>query len=291
MRDYTEDLQRRICAALEAFEETRFVNYPWDREGGGGGTAKILQGGKVFEKGGVNVACVQGTLSPEIAHKLKIKEGEFAACGLSLVVHPFSPKIPTVHLNIRFFEKQNGEAWFGGGMDLTPYYPYEEDFRHFHQVLFKACEKIERGSYQKYKEECDRYFYLTHRGEGRGVGGIFFDYLKEDLTQHFQFVQSVGDAFLPAYVPILEKRCEESFNEEDKNFQLNRRGRYVEFNLIYDRGTLFGLATQGNIEAILMSLPPIVHFTSHWKPKPGSIQEKMLQFYQPRGWLAGQEKN
>ena len=283
MEAYIATLQTQICEGLESVDTVKFIKDPWVREEGGGGLTRVIANGSVFEKGGVNISSVYGTLSENAAKSLKIKATEFAACGLSLVIHPFSPKVPTIHMNVRYFETNNGDSWYGGGIDLTPYYPYEEDFIYFHSVMKQAVSKISPEKYPDYKEQCDSYFTITHRKEMRGVGGIFFDHLK-DLDTAFDLVCSVGGSFLESYLPIVQKRSKEVFEPMDKEFQLMRRGRYVEFNLIYDRGTLFGLHTNGRVESILMSLPTHVNFFYNYQVPKGSVQEKMIPYYQPKKW-------
>lgn len=281
MESYIKSLQIKICQGLESQDTKKFQKDQWERPEGGGGLTCVIQDGVVFEKGGVNISSVHGILPAEMATRLHTIEQNFGACGLSLVIHPISPRLPTIHMNVRYFEMADGSFWYGGGVDLTPYYPYLEDFQHFHRTIKEACDKVNVDFYDKFKEECDRYFRITHRNEMRGIGGVFFDYLKNDSQTHFSLVQQLGDCFLEAYIPIIKKRKNESFDENDKQFQLIRRGRYVEFNLVYDRGTLFGLKTNGRVESILMSLPKEVNFIYDWKPKEGGIHEKMMRYYQP----------
>jgi coproporphyrinogen III oxidase len=257
---YFEDLQQRICDGLESLDGSgRFREDSWRREGGGGGRSRLMAEGAVFEKAGVNLSDVAGELSEEMARELPGEGRTFRATGVSLVLHPRSPMVPTVHANLRFLAKGD-TSWFGGGSDLTPYYPWREDVVHFHTTWKQVCDRHDPAWYARFKQQCDEYFYLPHRGETRGVGGIFFDYLQDDLERVFAFVKDVGDAFLPAYAPIVERRRTEPWGEAEREFQLHRRGRYVEFNLIYDRGTIFGLKTKGRIESILMSLPPIARW-------------------------------
>lgn len=288
MRDkissYLEGLQNRICSALETFEPTaRFSIEKWSRPGGGGGESRALSGGQVFEKAGVNLSVVHGELPERMREKLKTPESEFFATGVSLVIHPNSPQVPTVHANFRYFE-QPSRWWFGGGTDLTPYVPNESAFKHFHQTLKEASSSAER--FQEMKEECDKYFFIPHREETRGVGGIFFDYVTGEKAEEFSRVKKLGDSFVPAYCPIVEKTKDLEFSERQKKYQLLRRGRYVEFNLVYDRGTLFGLETKGNIESILMSLPPNVN----WDFKANleeTAEEKQLMSWlkKPVDWV------
>lgn len=285
MNQFILSLQNKICSELENHCSAKFREDKWERKEGGGGITRVIENGKTFEKGGVNTSLIFGEISETIAKQLNIKPEWFSVCGLSIVIHPYSPKIPTIHMNIRYFETESGKSWFGGGIDLTPYFPYKEDFIHFHKVMFEAVETVQKENYIKYKKECDDYFYIKHRNEMRGIGGIFFDYLDGNSDSNFLLVKSVGEKFLRSYIPIVEKRKNEIFNESDKDFQLYRRGRYVEFNLIYDRGTIFGLKTNGRIESILMSLPPIVKYVYDWKPEIGSPYEEMIKYYQPFDWI------
>lgn len=285
--NYFQSLQDQICQALERVDgQQTFREDTWQREGGGGGRTRILTDGKVFEKAGVNFSAVHGEFSEEFASQIPGEGREFTACGISLVLHPLSPMIPTVHANFRFLTKGE-KQWFGGGADLTPYYPYREDVIHFHRTWKDVCDKHASDviDYEKFKKWCDEYFYLKHRGEPRGVGGIFFDYIEGDLPKVFAFVQDCGNAFIDAYVPIAERRKNEEYTEQQRDFQHYRRGRYVEFNLIYDRGTLFGLKTGGRIESILMSLPAKVQWWYDYQPEPGSHEEELYKVYlQPHDW-------
>ncbi|PCJ61819.1 MAG: oxygen-dependent coproporphyrinogen oxidase [Planctomycetota bacterium] len=285
MESTIKNLQTKICNGLESEDTIKFISDKWDRPEGGGGITNVIQNGSVFEKGGVNISSVHGVMPKEMAERLKTHEQNFAACGLSLVMHPYSPRIPTIHMNIRYFEMEDGSFWYGGGVDLTPYFPHKEDFQHFHQTMKKACDSIDHELHSNYKAECDSYFTIEHRNEMRGIGGVFFDYLKDDGDKNFTLVKAIGDAFLPSYLPIVQKRRDEDFIADDKQFQLIRRGRYVEFNLIYDRGTLFGLKTNGRVESILMSLPKEVNFIYDWKPEEGSVHAEMLRYYQPCDWV------
>lgn len=287
MDAYIRRLQDQICEGLEAFESaSRFHQDVWERPGGGGGWTRILAQGETFDKAGVNISSIHGEMSAELAQQLKTTPSHFSACGLSLVIHPKSPRVPTVHMNVRYFETPE-RSWFGGGIDLTPYYPHPEDFREFHQVLRQACESTLPGSYEGYKQDCDQYFTIRHRAEMRGIGGIFFDYLDGSEAKHAELVRSVGDHFLTAYAPLVQRRRLEPYQPDDLQFQRVRRGRYVEFNLIYDRGTLFGLRSGGRIESIFMSLPPEVEFHYNWQPASGSVHERMLSYYQPYDWING----
>ena len=285
---YFKDLQDRICAGLEQLDGGgTFREDVWQREGGGGGRSRVLAEGNVFEKAGVNFSEVFGEMSPEFARSLPGEGSHFTATGVSLVLHPRSPLVPTVHANFRFLTK--GERkWFGGGGDLTPYYPFREDVIHFHRVWKDVCDRHPgAANYQEMKKACDEYFFLAHRGEARGVGGIFFDYLEGDPETTFAFVRDCGDAFLGAYGPIVERRKGLPYTEQQRRFQEYRRGRYVEFNLLYDRGTVFGLKTGGRIESILMSLPPVVRWIYDYHPEPGSPEAELTEYYlKPRDWAS-----
>jgi coproporphyrinogen III oxidase len=283
--DYFRDLQDRICAALEAVDGGgRFREDSWERGGGGGGRSRVLEGGGVFEKAGVNYSLVHGDLKPDFAGSLPGDGLAFVATGISLVLHPRSPRVPTVHANFRCLRRGHA-SWFGGGADLTPYYPVLEDVLHFHRAWKTACDAHDPARYPRFKKWCDEYFFLPHRGETRGVGGIFFDYLTDDNERDFGFVRTCGDAFTDAYVPIVERRRNDAWGERERSFQLLRRGRYVEFNLLYDRGTIFGLKTDGRVESILMSLPPEVRWAYDPKLAPGSEEARLLDFLRPRDWL------
>ena len=285
VHDYLAGLQERIVAALEILDRKGFVRDSWQRAEGGGGTSCILEDGQVFERAGVNFSRVHGARLPPSASAARpqLAGRAFEAMGVSLVLHPRNPYCPTVHMNVRFFSA--GDIWwFGGGMDLTPYYGFEEDARHFHATCKNALDAVGADYYPRFKRWCDEYFYLRHRGEPRGVGGIFFDDLAEERS--FELTKSVGDNFLAAYVPILERRKEFAFGAHERSFQAYRRGRYVEFNLVYDRGTLFGLQSGGRTESILMSLPPRADWRYDWKPEPGSAEEKLYtDFLKPRDWI------
>ena len=281
---YFRQLQDRISRAIEELDGGRFREDAWERAGGGGGRTRVLEEGKVFEKAGVNFSSVYGNLPEQFAAKIPLGTGtEFSATGISLVFHPRSPMVPAVHANFRYLEK--GDAtWFGGGTDLTPCYPWAEDAAHFHRIIKQACERHDPGFYPRFKKWCDEYFTLKHRAEMRGIGGIFFDYLEGDREKNFAFVRDIGDSFLQAYLPIAKRRLGEPYGDHERQYQLYRRGRYVEFNLLYDRGTIFGLETRGRTESILMSLPPLVRWVYDFKPQPGSREEKALEFYQPKDW-------
>jgi coproporphyrinogen III oxidase len=289
--------QQKICNALESVDtKTKFISDPWNRveqngSYGGGGLTRIFQNGEIFEKAGVNFSEVHGSLPNEMSHKLigKNKPANFYATGISLVIHPRSPLIPTTHANFRYLEVED-KSWFGGGIDLTPYYLFEEDAQCFHQTLKNYCNKHDNSYYPKFKEWCDQYFYLPHRGETRGIGGLFFDYLgKEEgeiTADFFPFVSEGPQSFIDCYLPIVNNRKNLTWTEEQKHFQLLRRGRYVEFNLLYDRGTQFGLQTGGRTESILMSLPPEVIWEYNYTPEQGSAEEKLIETLKsPRSWL------
>jgi coproporphyrinogen III oxidase len=294
VKSYLLGLQDRICAALEhADGPGRFSEDRWQRPEGGGGRSRVLTEGRVFEQGGVNFSDVFGAHLPPAAtaHRSELAGRTFRAMGVSLVIHPRNPYVPTAHANVRFISAELAGTepvwWFGGGFDLTPYYGFEEDVRHWHRIALKACAPFGEDVYPRYKKWCDEYFYLRHRGEPRGVGGLFFDDLHEGGFEHcFSFMKSVGDHFLPAYLPIVERRKGMPFGERERDFQLYRRGRYVEFNLVYDRGTLFGLQSGGRTESILMSLPPLVKWRYNWKPKPGTPEAELYErFLKPQQWI------
>lgn len=297
--EFIYDLQDRICAALEAVDgKAKFIEDEWQRKPdgkGGGGRTRVIANGNVFEKGGVNTSVVYGKVTDAMRKQLGIDGAKWFACGLSLVIHPLNPFVPTVHANWRYFELYDerdnvANRWFGGGADLTPYYLFEEDAKHFHQTLKNAIEPFGEDLYLKYKKQCDEYFNNAHRGfEMRGIGGVFYDYLKPkpdmDLEKLFAFQQANGNCFIEAYIPIVEKRKDIKWTAENKYWQEIRRGRYVEFNLIHDRGTIFGLKTNGRTESILMSLPPTVRFDYNYQPQAGSEEEKLLQACKhPKDW-------
>jgi coproporphyrinogen III oxidase len=284
---YFEDLQNRICTGLMEVEGQAFFHEDrWSYDGGGGGKTRVLQNGAVFEKAGVNFSAIEGTIASEIAARMHLERVPFFATGVSLVIHPLSPMVPIVHLNVRYFEQSSGAWWFGGGMDLSPCYPFIEDILHFHETLRTACEKHNPFYYSRFKKWCDEYFQIRHRNEMRGVGGIFFDHVRGDATTEFAFIREVGDAFLGAYLPIVKRRCTMAYGRREREFQLIRRARYVEFNLVYDRGTAFGLETRGRIESILMSMPPVVHWPYGWSPEPGSREAELSDYLVPRDWLS-----
>jgi coproporphyrinogen III oxidase len=285
VHEYFSGLQERIVSALEVVDRKGFVRDSWQRPEGGGGTTCIVEEGQVFERGGVNLSRVQGRQLPPSASasRPELAGRPYDAMGVSLVLHPRNPYCPTAHMNVRFFSA-GPTWWFGGGMDLTPYYGFEDDARHFHATCKAALDGFGKDYYPRFKRWCDEYFQLRHRGEPRGIGGIFFDDLAEESS--FRLVQSVGDHFLAAYLPILERRKGLPFSERERSFQAYRRGRYVEFNLVYDRGTLFGLQSGGRTESILMSLPPRAEWRYDWKPEPGSPEAQLYaDFLKPRDWV------
>ncbi len=292
---YLKGLQDTICSALEEEEPVaRFVEDAWTYAGGkGGGRSRVLSAGQVIEQGGVNFSHVIGENLPPsaTAHRPELAGRGFHAVGLSLVIHPRNPHVPTSHANVRFFIAEKGDAepvwWFGGGMDLTPYYPVEEDVIAWHETSKAACEPFGAEVYPRYKKWCDEYFFLKHRNESRGIGGLFFDDLNDwGFARCFEFLRSVGDHYIPAYLPIVRRRKDTPYGEREQAFQRYRRGRYVEFNLVYDRGTLFGLQSGGRTESILMSLPPVAHWRYNWTPEVGSQEASLTEYFlKPRDWL------
>ncbi len=287
IRDSFESLQKLICSTLESVDgSTQFGEDVWQRDEGGGGKTRVLEAGTVFEKAGVNTSTVWGQLPERMVRRMEVEAGEFFATGISLVIHPRNPMVPTVHMNLRYFDMENGESWFGGGTDLTPYYLYEEDARHFHVTLKNACDEHDLTYYPRFKKWCDEYFFIKHRNEARGIGGIFFDYLKGSNEFLFSFVNDIGESFLPSYIPLVERRMNELYTDSQREWQLIRRGRYVEFNLVYDRGTLFGLETKGRIDSILMSLPPFVSWKYDHQPEPGSREAELVNVLRkPKEWV------
>ena len=293
VRDYFTGLQDRIVAELEAAEGQPFLRDAWDRPQGGGGISRLIEDGKLFERGGVNFSHVKGEQMPAsaTAHRPELAGRRWEAMGVSLVLHPRNPYCPTSHMNVRFFiaEKESEEPvwWFGGGMDLTPYYGFVEDAEHFHRTCRDTLAPFGSDVHARYKKWCDDYFVLKHRNEARGVGGVFFDDLGEGgFDRCFTLTRAVGNSFTSAYLPIIERRRETPFGERERDFQAYRRGRYVEFNLVWDRGTLFGLQSGGRTESILMSLPPIVKWRYSWQPQPGSAEDKLYtDFLPPRDWV------
>jgi len=289
VREYLLRLQDRIVSRFEALDGKAFLRDEWQRPEGGGGISRLLEGGDLLERGGVGFSHVTGTKLPPSAsaHRPEIAGKPWEAMGVSLVLHPRNPYVPTVHMNVRFFSAQD-TWWFGGGMDLTPYYPFEDDCIHFHRANRDALDAIDKGLHPRFKKACDEYFFLKHRNEPRGIGGTFFDDFNEGgFEKSFAVMRAVGDAFLPAYEPIVERRCALAYGERERDFQAYRRGRYVEFNLVWDRGTLFGLQSGGRSESILMSLPPIVKWRYEWKPERGSPEAKLAEvLVPPRDWAS-----
>ncbi|WP_442683130.1 oxygen-dependent coproporphyrinogen oxidase [Stenotrophomonas sp. JC08] len=299
VRDYLTDLQDRICSAIEQADgQARFVEDRWQRAPadssptlGGGGRTRILRDGAVFEQAGIGFSDVAGTRLPPSAsaNRPELAGASWRACGVSLVFHPRNPYLPTTHANVRYFQaERDGEkvaAWFGGGFDLTPFYPFDEDVQHWHRVAHALCAPYGESRYAEHKRWCDEYFFLKHRNETRGVGGLFFDDLQGDFDADFAYMRAVGDGFLDAYLPIVERRKDTPYGEREREFQLYRRGRYVEFNLVYDRGTLFGLQSGGRSESILMSLPPRVRWEYGFQPETGSDEARLADYLVPRDWL------
>lgn len=285
-------LQDRICAAIEAADGgARFVEDAWTRGEGGGGRTRVLRQGTVFEQAGIGFSRVLGGQLPPsaTAHRPELAGAAWTAVGVSLVFHPLNPYLPTTHANVRYFEAHPRDAapvwWFGGGFDLTPFYPFDEDCRHWHHVARALCAPFGAEVYPRYKRWCDEYFYLKHRSETRGIGGLFYDDLNAwDFATCLRFTEAVGQGFLDAYLPLVERRRSTPWGEREREFQLYRRGRYVEFNLVYDRGTLFGLQSGGRAESILMSLPPRVRFEYGWHPEPGSAEARLAEYLRPRDW-------
>jgi coproporphyrinogen III oxidase len=295
VKDYLQSLQSRIVTELEQLDgKAVFQRDSWQRPGGGGGLSCVLGDGAVFEKAGVGFSHVFGDKLPPSATKSRpdLAGSGFQAVGVSLVIHPLNPYVPTTHANFRYFtagDDSNPVWWFGGGFDLTPYYPFEEDVIHWHQAAKVACDPFGDDLYAHYKTWCDEYFFLKHRNETRGVGGLFFDDVNEHgFERSFEFLRSTGDSFLPAYTPIVRNRKDHPYGDRQRQFQLYRRGRYVEFNLIYDRGTIFGLQSGGRTESILMSLPPLVRWDYDWQPEADSPEDMLYRDYlRPQDWLAG----
>ena len=299
VRDYLLGLQERIVTTMQAEDGKDFLSDVWTREPGGrlegDGRSQLVEDGNLLERGGCNFSHVKGKTLPPSAtqHRPELAGAPFEAMGVSLVMHPRNPHVPTVHMNVRLFaalpEGKEPVVWFGGGMDLTPYYGVEEDAAHFHRVCHDALAPFGPTLYPRFKQWCDEYFYLKHRGEPRGIGGVFFDDFSDlGFERSFAMLRAVGDAFLPAYVPIVQRRRDTPYGERERDFQAYRRGRYVEFNLVFDRGTLFGLQSGGRTESILMSMPPIVKWRYDWHPEPGSAEARLYSdFLRPRDWLAG----
>lgn len=294
--EYIQQLQDTITTKLEELDGVaKFQQDFWEREEGGGGRTRVIENGAVFEKGGVNISKVHGPLPKSMQNYFGVEDVDFFACGLSLVIHPKSPMVPTVHANWRYFEMYNKDGdivdqWFGGGQDLTPYYLFDEDAVHFHKTCKKACDAHHPEFYPTYKKKCDEYFWNAHRNESRGIGGLFFDYCKAtdatSMEDWYNFVTEVGDSFLEAYAPIVEKRKNLPYTKEQRDWQEIRRGRYVEFNLVHDKGTLFGLKTNGRIESILMSLPPHVQWRYDHHPEKGSEEARLIEVLkEPKNWV------
>lgn len=297
-KQYFLALQDEICAGLEKADgKAKFIEDEWHHHEGGGGRTRVIAEGGIFEKGGVNFSHVHGGALPAsaTAARPELAGRSFHATGVSLVIHPENPFVPTVHANWRFLmaEKPNAAPlwWFGGGMDLTPYYGFEEDCLHWHHTVKHSCDANDEHYYRKFKQWCDEYFYLKHRNEHRGIGGIFFDDLNDkNFEDCLAFIKSNSQAFLPAYIPIVERRKSHQYSQEQKEFQLYRRGRYVEFNLVYDRGTLFGLQSNGRTESILMSLPPVAHWRYNWQAEPGTEEAKLTNYFlQPKDWVTDED--
>lgn len=282
-----ETLQTKFCASFESADgHATFSSDRWKHPDGGGGITRVLRHGTIFEKAGINFSSVVTPLSPTMARRMNVPAEQIHATGISLVLHPLSPMVPVVHMNLRHLRLASGDEWFGGGMDLTPWYLYEEDAVHFHSTIRAACDRHDRNFYPNAKKACDEYFFIRHRNEARGIGGIFFDYQRENLSTMFTFITDLGNSFPEMYLPILERRKAETWTAAQREWQLVRRGRYVEFNLVYDRGTLFGLESKGRTESILMSLPPEVKWEYDFKTEPGSREEELVKVLQhPRSWI------
>jgi coproporphyrinogen III oxidase len=292
VQDFLTNLQSDIVEAIQLIDGKNFIHDSWQRTEGGGGTTCILENGNVFERAGVGFSHVLGNKLPKSASQQRpeLENRKWEALGVSLVFHPHNPFVPTVHMNVRFFIASNNEDdvwWFGGGMDLTPYYPFEEDVIHFHQTLKTGLEPFGDHTYQKFKDQCDDYFFLNHRNEPRGIGGIFFDdFSEKDFTFSFDLTKKVGKIFLTAYLPIVQRRKDVSFTDRQRDFQLYRRSRYVEFNLLQDRGTLFGIQSKGRTESILMSMPPMVKWSYDWSPEKNSMESKLYnEFLIKKNWV------
>jgi coproporphyrinogen III oxidase len=294
--EYIHVLQKEICNALENIDgKSTFIEDKWERPEGGGGISRVISDGNIFEKGGVNISSVHGELPQSMREAFGVSGKDFYACGLSLVIHPLNPYVPTIHANWRYFELYDNEGkivdrWFGGGTDLTPYYLFEEDGKYFHSTLKDAIQPFGSDLYAKYKDQCDRYFINRHRNnEARGIGGVFYDYLRpSDDTEAevlLEFQKALGNVFLKAYLPIVEKRKDIAYTDSEVKWQEIRRGRYVEFNLVHDRGTLFGLKTNGRIESILMSMPPRARWEYNYQPAAGSKEAELLEYLKPRNWI------
>ncbi|MDA9642581.1 oxygen-dependent coproporphyrinogen oxidase [Nitrosomonadales bacterium] len=293
VKDYLSNLQEKIVDALQLLDGENFLIDSWQRKEGGGGTTSILENGNVFERAGIGYSSVTGTKLPKAASDVhpEVENKKWEAMGVSLVFHPYNPFVPTIHMNVRFFiASKNGEAdiwWFGGGIDLTPYYPFKEDVMHFHQSLKNTLDPFDKKLYPKFKKNCDDYFLLKHRNEARGIGGIFFDdFTDKNFEYCFELIKAIGSSLTKIYLPIVQKRKDTKFTNKERDFQLYRRSRYVEFNLLQDRGTLFGIQSKGRVESILMSMPPLVKWSYDWKAKKGSQEEKLYtDFLPPKDWV------
>lgn len=289
--NWFQGLQDRICKGLEEADGSgKFQEDIWERPAGGGGRSRVLNNGKIIEKGGVNFSAVHGPTPDKILNALKLDAADFFATGVSIVLHPHNPWVPIIHMNVRYFEMGNGVYWFGGGIDLTPHYIQAEDAVFFHQSLKDTCDRFDPTYYPKFKHWADEYFYIPHRNETRGIGGIFFDRLSADVSHSFDevlgFTQAVGDTFLPVYQALMARNSPKAYTEDEKKWQYLRRGRYVEFNLVYDKGTKFGLDTDGRTESILMSMPPDASWQYNHQPQPGSKEEETLkQFVKGKDWV------
>jgi len=293
VKKYLEKLQNEICVTLSSADKNSFLADRWERAEGGGGESRLFSNGSFIEKGGVNFSHVFGNSIPTAAtiKRPELVGAAWEAMGVSVVIHPSNPHVPTVHMNVRFFSARKGDTdiwWFGGGYDLTPFYGYEDDCIHWHCSAKKVCDKFSESLYQKLKKNCDEYFFLPHRNEARGIGGIFFDdFNYEGFDKSFEFLRDTGDSFIDSYMPIVNRRKNTKFGNKEREFQLYRRGRYVEFNLLRDRGTLFGLQSMGRTESILMSMPPLVRWEYNWTPKAGSREKELYDLYlKPRNWVS-----
>ena len=295
IEQYLIGLQNDICDGLSSVDgESNFQSDKWERSEGGGGDTRVIKDGAIYEKGGVNFSHVFGAI-PDFINETKKSDGIFHATGVSIVIHPQNPFVPIIHMNVRYFELRDKtdneiiDAWFGGGIDVSPAYPNKSDTKFFHQFIKQACDEIDESYYPFFKKTCDEYFYIQHRKEMRGISGIFYDHLRpksvEERNKFFHFMQKVGNSFLPIYKELSIRNKDKAYNEENKKWQFIRRGRYAEFNLVYDRGTHFGLKTNGRIESILMSLPPMAEWVYDYHPEKGTPEEKTLAYFQPKEWV------